>query len=115
LLGSVLARVLHLQVSENAPQSAADETLRTQDAHGMLSHRMSKNVLISKSDRENNMSVLRRFRQKVNEWAGLRKVRSKRYHKRDLSTYVVKKNRLRAIEKKTARVRLFKLGHLDRV
>ncbi len=73
------------------------------------------NVHIIKSDRENNLSMLRRFRQKVNEWAGLRKVRSKRYHQRDLSTYVVKKNRLRAIEKKVARVRLFKLGHLDRV
>lgn len=73
------------------------------------------NVQITKGDRENNLSILRRFRQKVNEWGGLRKVRSKRYHQRDLSTYVVKKNRLRAIVKKTARVRLFKLGHLDRV
>lgn len=73
------------------------------------------NVQITKSDRENNMSILRRFRQKVNEWGGLRKVRSLRYHKRDLSTYVVKKNRLRAIEKKSLRAKLFKLGHLDRV
>ncbi|GMU74088.1 MAG: hypothetical protein AMXMBFR44_2870 [Candidatus Campbellbacteria bacterium] len=73
------------------------------------------NIHITRSDRENNMSILRRFRQKVNEWGGLRKVRSKRYHKRDLSSYVTKKNRLRAIEKKETRVRLFKLGHLDRV
>lgn len=80
-----------------------------------MAARMARNIHIVKSDRENNLSILRRFRQKMNEWGGLRKVRAKRYHKRDLSTYVVKKNRLRAIEKKTTRVRLFKLGHLDRV
>lgn len=73
------------------------------------------NIHITRSERENNMGVLRRFRQKVNEWGGLRKVRSERYHKRDLSKYVVKKNRLRALAKKTVRMRLFKLGHVDRV
>ncbi len=77
-------------------------------------HLRMANIQITSSDRENNMSILRRFRQKVNEWGGLRKVRAKRYHKRDLSEYVVKKNRLRAIEKKEERTRLFKLGHVDR-
>ncbi len=74
---------------------------------------MKANVNIIKTDRENNMSLLRRFRQKVNEWGGLRKLRSIRYHKRDLSGYVVKKNRLRAIDRKVERERLFKLGHVD--
>ena len=74
---------------------------------------MKANVNIVKTERENNMSLLRRFRQKVNEWGGLRKLRSIRYHKRDLSSYVTKKNRLTAIEKKGNRERLFKLGHID--
>jgi hypothetical protein len=71
------------------------------------------NVSIVKSERENTMSLLRKFRQAVNGWGGLKKARSLRYHKRELSQYVVKKNRLNAIEKKAKRERLYKLGHLD--
>jgi ribosomal protein S21 len=72
-------------------------------------------IHIIRSDRENNMGVLRRFRQKVNEWGGLRKVREERYHKRDLSKFIVKKNRLRALAKKAIRTRLYKLGHIDHI
>lgn len=60
------------------------------------------------------MSILRRFRQRVMEWGGLRKMRSIRYHSRSLSPYVMKKNRLRTIERKQEREKLYKLGLVDR-
>ncbi len=70
---------------------------------------------VVKGDRENNMSVLRRFRQRVMEWGGLRKMRSIRYHSRALSPFVMKKNRLRTIARKEEREKLYKLGLIDRI
>ncbi len=75
---------------------------------------MTTHISVVKGDRENNMSILRRFRQRVMEWGGLRKMRSIRYHSRSLSPYVMKKNRLRTIERKQEREKLYKLGLVDR-
>lgn len=76
---------------------------------------MTTHISVVKGDRENNMSVLRRFRQRVMEWGGLRKMRSIRYHSRSLSPFVMKKNRLRAIARKDEREKLYKLGLVDRI
>lgn len=75
---------------------------------------MTVHLSVLRGDKENNMSVLRRFRQRVMEWGGIRKLRSVRYHTRAKSPYVEKKNRLRTIERKTERERLYKLGIIDR-
>ena len=75
---------------------------------------MAVNLQIKKGDKENNMSVLRRFRQHVQGWGGLRKIREDlRFYSRKQSEYVKKKNRLRAIETKGERAKLYKLGQVD--
>lgn len=75
---------------------------------------MAVHISVTRGEKENNMGVMRRFRQRVTEWAGIKKKRSIRYYSRALSTYVVKKNRLKALDKKTERARLYKLGLTDR-
>ncbi len=75
---------------------------------------MAVQVTVTRNEKENNMGVMRRFRQRVTEWGGIKKKRNIRYHSRAASTYVTKKNRLRTIARKTSRARLFKLGLVDK-
>jgi hypothetical protein len=75
---------------------------------------MSVHIRVERSDRENNMSVLRRFRSRVMDWGGTRRVRALRYAKRAESTFVKRKNRLRALDRKAVSQRLYKLGLTDR-
>ncbi len=75
---------------------------------------MAVHVRTSRGDKENNMGVLRRFRQSTMGWGGLRKVRGKRYFSRTESTFVKRKSRLKSIAKKKVRTRLYKLGLVDR-
>ncbi|MEK7606004.1 MAG: hypothetical protein AAB458_00185 [Patescibacteria group bacterium] len=75
---------------------------------------MAVHVSITRSEKENNMGVMRRFRQRVTEWGGVKKKRSVRYHSRTASKYVTKKSRLRTIARKTVRARLYKLGLTDK-
>ena len=74
---------------------------------------MATHIGIQKKDRENNMSLLRRFRRAVNGWGGTRKVRSERYHSRNRSDFWKKQQRLRALNKKAEKDRLYKLGEID--
>jgi hypothetical protein len=75
---------------------------------------MSVHIRVERTDRENNMSVLRRFRSRVMEWGGPKRLRSLRYAQRAESTFVKRKNRLRAIGRKAENERLYKLGLSDR-
>lgn len=76
---------------------------------------MNVHIRVEREGSENNMGILRRFRQRVMGWGGMRKVRANRYASRSESAFVRKKNRLRAIAKKEERERLYKLGLIDRV
>lgn len=75
---------------------------------------MSTHIRVERTDRENNMSVLRRFRTRVMEWGGPKRLRANRYARRAESTFVKRKNRLRAIARKAENERLYKLGLIDR-
>ena len=75
---------------------------------------MSVHIRVERGDKENNMSVLRRFRSRVMEWGGPKRMRGLRYAKRAESTFVKRKNRLRALDRKAQTERLYKLGLIDR-
>ncbi len=75
---------------------------------------MNVHLRIERNEKENNMSLLRRFRTRVMEWGGMKKVRANRYATRALSTFVKRKNRLKAISRKAEYERLYKLGLVDR-
>ena len=77
--------------------------------------RMNVHIRVERDEKENNMSLLRRFRTRVMEWGGMRRVRSIRYATRAKSPYVEQKSRLKAIGRKEERERLYKLGLIDRV
>ncbi|HXK39319.1 MAG TPA: hypothetical protein VJ837_00600 [Candidatus Paceibacterota bacterium] len=75
---------------------------------------MSVHIRVERSERENNMGVLRRFRSRVMDWGGPKRLRSIRYATRAESTFVKRKNRLRAIKRKAEGERSYKLGLTDR-
>jgi hypothetical protein len=75
---------------------------------------MSVHIRVERGEKENNMGVLRRFRSRVMDWGGTKRLRSLRYAKRAESAYVKRKNRLRAIDRKAENERLYKLGLTDR-
>ncbi len=75
---------------------------------------MNVHLRVERGEKENNMSLLRRFRQQVMGWGGIKQMRSIRYASRDESTFVKRKNRLRAISRKQENDRLYKLGLIDR-
>lgn len=76
---------------------------------------MNVHIRVERDEKENNMSLLRRFRTRVMEWGGMRRLRSIRYATRSKSPYVQQKSRLKAIAKKEERERLYKLGLVDKV
>jgi hypothetical protein len=82
--------------------------------YGIVSSIMSVHIRVDRTEKENNMGVLRRFRTSVMGWGGPKRLRSLRYAKRAQSTFVKRKNRLRAIAKKATNERLYKLGLIDR-
>jgi hypothetical protein len=70
------------------------------------------NVQIERTDRENNLSVLRRFRNRVRSSGVLIKARSLRYHTRAQSEFQKKQSKLRRLTKAQERERLIKLGKI---
>ncbi len=75
---------------------------------------MNVHIRVERDAKENNMGVLRRFRQRVMEWGGTRRLRGLRYATRAESTFKKRKNRLKAIDRKAENERLYKLGLVDR-
>jgi len=74
---------------------------------------MAVNVHIERTGNENNLSVLRRFRNRIKTSGVLKKSRSVRFHARPESSFKQKKSRLRSIAKQEHRARLYKLGKID--
>lgn len=70
------------------------------------------NVNIEKAQNESDLSTLKRFTRKVQESGVLPRVRSLRYAERTKSPYVKKKNKLKAITRKTDIEKLIKLGKM---
>lgn len=73
---------------------------------------MAINVEIKKKNNENNLSMLKRFNRKVQESGVINKLKSKRYAERHPSDFTKKKNKLKALDKKTKFEELYKLGKL---
>lgn len=71
---------------------------------------MATNIEVSKTGNENNGTLLKRFTKKMQEAGVLPRVRSIRYNERELSTFKVKKARLKSISKKAEIEKLIKLG-----
>jgi ribosomal protein S21 len=71
---------------------------------------MATNIEVSKTGNENNGTLLKRFTKKMQEAGVLPRVRSIRYNERVLSTFKVKKARLKSISRKAEIEKLIKLG-----
>lgn len=71
------------------------------------------NAEVSKNGNENNASLMRRFSRKSQSSGVVKRVRSIRYHSRDLSDAGKKKNALNKISRKDRYQELFKLGRIS--
>jgi len=74
---------------------------------------MAVNVEVDKKNNENNMSLLRRFTRRIKGSGVLPRVRGIRYHDRNRSDYVQKKQRLSSIRKKEEMEKLIKMGRIS--
>ena len=73
---------------------------------------MATNVHISQKDGENNMSVLRRFRNRVKTFGAIKVTRDRRYYSRNVSDFTQKKSKLRMLDRQEKIERLYKEGKL---
>jgi hypothetical protein len=73
---------------------------------------MAINVEINKTGSENNMSILRRFRKRVQGSGVIPRLRSIRYEKRSVSDFNKKKSKLVSLKRAEEREKLYKLGKL---
>jgi ribosomal protein S21 len=73
---------------------------------------MAINVEVTKNNNENNASILRRFRKRVQDSGVLPRVRSLRYAERVLSPYKRKMKTLESLAYKAEQAELAKLGKL---
>lgn len=71
------------------------------------------NAEVQKKPNENSQSLIRRFTRRVQGTGLVRRVRSIRYADRALSTYVVKKKKLRRLGKYEKVQELIKLGKIQ--
>jgi len=74
---------------------------------------MAVNVQIEAKERENNLGILRRFRNRIKTSGVLQKARSLRYHSRSTSEFKKKQARLKTLDKKKEREHLYKLGKIS--
>lgn len=74
---------------------------------------MARTVIeIKKNGNESASSVMRRFSRRVRESGIVRHVKDNRYSKRAASSYVMKKNALKRMERRGEYARLKKLGKI---
>lgn len=73
---------------------------------------MATNVHINQKDNENNMSVLRRFRNRVKTFGAIKVTRDRRYHARNTSAFTQKKSKLRMLDRQEKIEKLYKEGKL---
>ncbi len=70
------------------------------------------NAEVIRNGTENGLGILRRFTKKVQGAGILPRVRSIRYHQRDLSSYKTKMKTLKAIRRKAEVMELIKMGKM---
>jgi ribosomal protein S21 len=73
---------------------------------------MATNVLVKVKGNENTTNLLRRFSRKVNSAGIISRTKSLKYHTRDVSKNVRKKQKVRALQKTDIVIKLVKLGKL---
>lgn len=73
---------------------------------------MATNVQIKRKDGENNMGVLRRFRNRVKTFGAIKVTRERRYHSRNVSSFTQKKSKLRMLDRQNKIEQLYKEGKL---
>jgi len=73
---------------------------------------MNTNVEVVKKVTENPASLIRRFTKRVQGAGIVRRVRSLRYHDRDISSYTRKKKTLKKLRRATEVEKLKKLGRM---
>jgi hypothetical protein len=71
---------------------------------------MATNVEITKENKDNNMTVIKKFTRRVQEAGIIPRVKSIRYAERSLSSYVKKTKKLKSISNKEKFEELVKLG-----
>ena len=67
-------------------------------------------IEVKKNTNESNINLIRRFSRKIQESGIIRKVKSKRYNKRNESKLKIKRATLKRIARKKKEEKLFKLG-----
>ncbi|KKP56521.1 MAG: hypothetical protein UR50_C0002G0014 [Parcubacteria group bacterium GW2011_GWC1_34_10] len=73
---------------------------------------MAVNVEIVKSEKDNNLSVIRKFTKRVRGSGILTRLRSRRYSTRNISDYVKKKMTLKKLSQKAKIQELIKMGKM---
>ena len=73
---------------------------------------MAVNVEIVKSEKDNNLSVIRKFTKRVRGSGILTRLRSIRYSTRNISDYVKKKMTLKKLSQKAKIQELIKMGKM---
>lgn len=78
----------------------------------MLFPTMSVNIEITKKKNESNTSLLKRFSRKVQESGVIQQSKGNRYAKRNPSSFTIKKNKLKSLEKRGKIEKMIKLGKM---
>lgn len=73
---------------------------------------MAINVEITKSDKDNNLGLIRKFTKRVQGSGILPRLRGRRYSTRKLSEYVTKKKTLKRLSEKARIQELIKMGKM---
>ena len=82
-------------------------------SYAILVRRMITNLEVARNENENNASVLRRFKKRMQSAGVLPKVRAIRYKRRPPSKLAKKKSALKRLQKHAARQKLYKLGKIS--
>lgn len=73
---------------------------------------MAVNIQIEKKDNENNAALLRRFKHAVQGSKLIPHIRDTRFHKRKLSSNIVRTKKIKQLKKSEDIKRLIKLGKM---
>lgn len=79
----------------------------------MLTRTMATNVQVEKNKNESSANVIRRFTKRMQGSGIIRRMRDRRYYKREKSGNVRRAERLKKLGKKQEFERLYKLGKVD--
>lgn len=74
---------------------------------------MAINIEVTKSDRDNNLGLIRKFTKKVQNSGILARLRERRYSSRKVSEYVKKKKTLKKLNERAKIRELIKMGKMS--